>query len=237
MKVAWFSTGASSFVATYLVKDSVDKIVYIHIGDQHPDSMRYLKDCEKVFGMKIEILHSQYETVERVVRQFKYINGVGGATCTKVLKKRVRKEWERQFKGQDITYVWGYDLQEKHRATRLSDNMSNFKHEFPLIDNGLTKNDVHAIAKKLGVKRPVMYDLGYSNNNCIGCVKGGMGYWNKIRIDFPQVFKERAGLERLIGASCINGVYLDELDPNRGRMEDEIMEDCSIFCQLAMNNL
>jgi len=82
-----------------------------------------------------------------------------------------------------------------------------------------------------------MYDLGYSNNNCIGCVKGGMGYWNKIRIDFPQVFKERAELERLIGASCINGVYLDELDPNRGRMEDEIMEDCSIFCQLAMNNL
>lgn len=31
-----------------------------------------------------------------------------------------------------------------------------------------------------------MYDLGYANNNCIGCVKGGIGYWNKIRIDFPE---------------------------------------------------
>jgi hypothetical protein len=80
-----------------------------------------------------------------------------------------------------------------------------------------------------------MYDLGYKNNNCVGCVKGGMGYWNKIRVDFPEVFKKRAELERLIGASCINGIYLDELSPDRGRIEDEIMEECSIFCQLHLN--
>ena len=83
-----------------------------------------------------------------------------------------------------------------------------------------------------------MYDLGYSNNNCIGCVKGGMGYWNKIRIDFPEVFKLRAETERLIGATCLkdtNGrIYLDELNPDRGNIEDEIMENCSIFCQLNL---
>ena len=44
-----------------------------------------------------------------------------------------------------------------------------------------------------------------------------------------------AALEREIGHSCINGVYLDELDPNRGRIEDEIMPDCGIMCYLAMN--
>ena len=80
-----------------------------------------------------------------------------------------------------------------------------------------------------------MYDLGYQNNNCIGCVKGGMGYWNKIRQDFPEVFEQMAKLEREVGHSCINGVYLDELDPCRGRMEDEIMQDCGIMCYLAMN--
>ena len=32
-----------------------------------------------------------------------------------------------------------------------------------------------------------MYDLGYPNNNCIGCIKGGMGYWNRIRKDFPDI--------------------------------------------------
>jgi hypothetical protein len=86
----------------------------------------------------------------------------------------------------------------------------------------------------LGLKRPAMYDLGYSNNNCIGCVKGGMGYWNKIRKDFPKVFESRAKLEREIGHSCLNGVFLDELDPNRGKMEDEISTDCGIMCYLNL---
>lgn len=79
-----------------------------------------------------------------------------------------------------------------------------------------------------------MYDMGYRNNNCIGCVKGGMGYWNKIRRDFPEVFARRARQEREIGHTCINGIYLDELDPNRGRMEDEVLEECGIACYLAL---
>ena len=43
-----------------------------------------------------------------------------------------------------------------------------------------------------------MYKLGYNNNNCIGCVKGGQAYWNKIRIDFPETFNKMAKLENLI---------------------------------------
>jgi len=232
MKVSWFSAGLSSFISAYLVKKTVDKMVYIHIDDQHPDTLRFLKDCEDYLEMPIEILQSRYKNVDEVVRQFKYINGVGGATCTNVLKKRVRKEWEKQYKGQDLTYLWGMDLNEKHRAERIEETMPEYKHEFSLIDKSLTKSEVHGMAKKLGIKRPAMYDMGYKNNNCIGCVKGGMGYWNKIRRDFPDVFESRSKLERLTGASCINGIYLDVLEPNRGRMEDEIMEECNIMCQI-----
>ena len=74
-------------------------------------------------------------------------------------------------------------------------------------------------------------ELGYNNNNCVGCVKGGMGYWNKIRVDFPEVFEKRAKLEREIGYSILKQCYLDELDPKRGRIE-ETMEDCTVFCYL-----
>ena len=84
-----------------------------------------------------------------------------------------------------------------------------------------------------------MYELGYANNNCVGCVKGGMGYWNHIRKDFPKVFESRAKLEREVGHSMLkdkNGpVYLDELDPNRGDMNTEIMPDCGIMCYLSLN--
>ena len=81
-----------------------------------------------------------------------------------------------------------------------------------------------------------MYDMGYRNNNCVGCIRGGMGYWNKIRVDFPEVFARRAKQEREIGHSCINGVFLDELDPTRGNINDEVMEDCTIACQLLTWN-
>lgn len=131
--------------------------------------------------------------------------------------------------------MWGFDCNEKNRADRLLETMPQINHEFPLIEKELSKTDVHGMFDRIfDFKRPYMYDLGYSNNNCIGCVKGGMGYWNKIRIDFPEIFESRAKLEREIGHSCLNGIFLDELEPNRGNIQNEIMPDCSIMCHLAM---
>ena len=82
-----------------------------------------------------------------------------------------------------------------------------------------------------------MYRMGYRNNNCIGCVKGGAGYWNKIRKDFPQVFARMAMVERSLGRTIIrkNGeqVYLDELPIDMGTHQDEPDIECSIFCQMA----
>jgi hypothetical protein len=235
LKVCWISAGVSSFVAGWLVKNDVDRFIYIDVENQHPDSIRFVKDCEKVLGKEIEILRSHYHSVENVISAFRFINGVYGAKCTEVLKKRVRKEWEYQHRDYEITYVWGFDCTEKHRANRLEETMIEFHHEFPLIEKGLTKEDAHGILATLGIKRPLMYDLGYKNNNCIGCVKGGMGYWNKIRVDFPDVFQRMAALEREVGHSCLNGIYLDELQPDRGRIEEEVMEECSIMCHLALN--
>lgn len=235
MKVCWISAGVSSFVAGYLAKD-VDKYIYIDVANQHPDSMRFIKDCEKALGKKIVILKSSYESVENVIQTFQFINGPYGAKCTEILKKRVRKEWEYEHRQHDITYVWGFDCTEKHRADRLEETMIEFGHEFPLIERNMTKEDAHGFLAALGIKRPIMYDLGYQNNNCIGCVKGGMGYWNKIRQDFPEVFQRMAALERQIGHTCINGVYLDELAPNRGRADDEVMEECGIMCYLALQD-
>lgn len=234
LKVCWISAGVSSFIAGYLERDTIDKFIYIDIDDQHPDSMRFIKDCEKVLGKEIEILKSPYGSVENAIKAgggYFMINRKF-APCTNFLKKRVRKEWEYEHRDYDITYVWGMDCNEKHRAERLMEGMPQFNHCFPLIERQLTKEEAHGICTELGVKRPVMYDLGYNNNNCVGCAKGGMGYWNKIRVDFPEVFESRARLEREVGNSILKECYLDELDPNRGRMSDEIPTDCNIFCQL-----
>lgn len=235
MKVSWFSAGISSFLATLLAKP--DRVIFIDIDDHHPDTRRFVAESsnifEREFGTVVETLRSTLGSVDNACRMRGAIKFVKWAPCTEYLKRRVRKEWEAG-RTDALEYVWGMDYDERDRASRIVDAMPKQKHIFPLIDACMNKEDCHGFAAKYGIKRPAMYDMGYNNNNCIGCVKGGMGYWNKIRIDFPSVFESRAKLERLIGASILKEGYLDELDPNRGRAQKPIVEDCGLFCELAL---
>lgn len=179
LKVCWVSAGISSFMAGYLAGD-VDEWIYIDIDDQHSDSIRFIKDCENAIGKEIQILKSkEYRCVEDCVRVFGGFKDAhnGFAPCTNWLKKRVRKEWEEQHKDCELTYVWGFDLKEMDRAERTIEANPQAAHEFPLIEKNLTKDEVHGLFERtFAFARPLMYELGYPNNNCIGCVKGGMGY-------------------------------------------------------------
>jgi hypothetical protein len=71
-----------------------------------------------------------------------------------------------------------------------------------------------------------------------------MGYWNKIRVDYPVVFGRMAVLERDIDATCIREeigpdsretkpLFLDELDPDRGDYATEPKIECSLLCAMA----
>jgi len=83
-----------------------------------------------------------------------------------------------------------------------------------------------------GIEIPEMYKLGYKNNNCKGCIKGGKGYWNKIRRDFPPVFLKMAQLERKMGVKRFD-VYLDELPEDAGRYESELDIECGPVCNIS----
>ena len=228
--VSWFSAGVSSAVATKLANP--DEIIYIHIDDQHPDTLRFVDDCEKWFGKKITRLHSELKNVEMACRTMGVISLFHMAPCTKLLKKQIRARWEWENPGRH-TYVWGFDKDEVGRMTRLELAMPNYDHEFPLKD--MSKEEAHGVLDRAGIKRPAMYDLGYPNNNCVGCLKGSMGYWNRIRRDFPDVFEKRAKMEREFGHSIIKGVYLDELQEERGRC-NPIVAECGINCEIAVHN-
>jgi 3'-phosphoadenosine 5'-phosphosulfate sulfotransferase (PAPS reductase)/FAD synthetase len=232
MKVVWFSAGASSAVALKLT-DDVDLAVYIHIEDQHEDTLRFVRDVSDWTGVDIAIWTPPLKNVENACLAAGgrgYINGPVGAACTERLKRRPRKAWEQENPGPHV-YVWGIDAGEAHRADRIRESMPKHDHEFPLIEHDMSKGDAHKTLNASGIKRPAMYDLGYPNNNCIGCVKGGMGYWNKIRQDFPEVFAARAAMEQRVGATC-GKVALADLAPDRGRDLKPIVDDCGIFCEL-----
>lgn len=223
--IGWISGGASSLLACLLAKKQVDMFVYIDIPDQHEDTYRFLEDAEKLLDSKI-ITITAGMSVEDVCLKYGFISSSFGARCTQCLKRDVRKKFEKEIG--ETRNIWGFDVEEKKRAERIKEQYDN--DIFPLIDENLRKKDVHFILKEKKIKLPFLYE-NYRNNNCIGCIKGGKGYWNKIRIDFPDVFKKRSLMERKIGFSIIKDIYLDELNPSAGKYEP-VMPECSIFCQM-----
>ena len=184
-------------------------------------------------------MQSRFKNVENVCRYYNYVSSVTGAKCTDTLKRQVRIEFEYNHDDDEsLTYIWGMDATEIDRAERIKQVMPKQTHRFPLIERNIYKQEAHGICNELCLKRPIMYDLGYNNNNCIGCLKGGMWYWNKIRKDFPEVFKARAKLERELHNTILykdgKPLYLDELDPEAGYKHDEISTECNVVCQLTL---
>ncbi|MCP4597816.1 hypothetical protein [Neptuniibacter sp.] len=206
--VCWFSCGAASAVATKIaieanslsLKPKELVVASIYLKDEHPDSERFLKECESWFGQKIEILTSdKYDSsVDKVIASTRYMSGARGARCTKELKKQVRLDWQRH----DDIHVFGMTCEEEKRIDDLLDSENNLSIWPVLIDEGMSKADCFSLIESIGIELPEMYKLGYNNNNCIGCLKAqSPGYWNKIRVDFPEVFETRLEQERMLGTA------------------------------------
>ena len=233
MIISWFSCGAASAVATKIALQTYENVVpyYIALGGEHEDNFRFLKDCEKWFEKKINIVEPvPYKSHWEVIEKKRMVNSIHGAACTSVLKINSRYKIEDEIKEWD-GQIFGFDVTEKKRAKRFSEQYPKSKAIFPLIDNMLSKEDCLALLVKAKIKLPRMYELGFWNNNCIGCVKGGKGYWSRIRHFFPDAFYRMAQLERNIGHSCLNGCFLDEL-PKNYPMNAPIIPECSLFCDV-----
>lgn len=264
MILAWFSCGVTSAVACKLAimehgADNV-RLVYFKIDSAHPDNARFIADCERWYGKEIEFARStKYKDQFDVISKRRYINGPNGAPCTGELKKKVRERVEKDGFSHQV-FGFEYEPKEINRAIRLNQQHPHTNPIFPLIEQKLTKAQCADILLKNGIDLPAMYHLGYHNNNCIGCVKGGQGYWNKIRQDFPETFLKMAKIERELGRSCLkqpdgkpkkikqkNGsikkvqkykpFFLDELNPESGRHEPPILPDCGTFCEIEFAHI
>lgn len=240
--LAWFSAGAASAVATKLALSMYDDVTIYRtdVGSEHEDNQRFSADCAEWFGQEVRTIKAEkYADTWEVWEGERYLVGPTGARCTVELKKKPRFVVER---GYDVQ-VYGYtaDPRDAKRADRFRLLNPEVTLSTPLIDRGLTKRDCLAMVERAGIELPVMYRLGYTNNNCIGCVKGGMGYWNKIRRDFPETFDRMAALERNLGHTVIRvdgePVFLDLLAPDRGNYADEPDMECSLLCAMAEDEI
>ena len=240
--LVWFSCGAASAIAAkltlekYANTEEVVEILYCDtLAYESKDNPRFMRDCEKWFGQEIKLLKSdKYTDIFDVFDKTGYIVGPHGATCTDRLKREVRKKYQHP----EDTHVFGFTDDEKARILEFENNNSDLYLDWILEDQGITKKDCYKMIMDVGIELPLLYRQGYKNNNCIGCVKGGQGYWNKIRKDYPEAF-DRMAIEERKHNVAINKKYikrerirlfLDELPPDAGRFDEEPDFECGPQC-------
>lgn len=202
MIICWWSGGITSAVACHLAIKKYGKekcrVIMLDTGNEHEDTYRFLKDCEKWYGLPVEMLKSEdYQDIKETWYRHKSLNTATGAICSYMLKRRVREKWEKSNEYDHQVFGFEYDKKEMNRAESLAVNHPQTKPLFPLIDQKLNKKDCIAYVEKAGIKPPLAYQLGFVNNNCLntGCVQGGIGYWKKIQKEMPSLFEKMAKVE------------------------------------------
>ena len=240
----WFSCGAASAVAAKKTIEAYGgdfnvRVINNPVVEEDPDNRRFLKDVEKWLGVEIEEAYNKKFpscSAASVWDRRKFMSSPQGAPCTAELKKEARKQWEAENHADH--HVLGFTVDETSRHDKFI--MTERPLLPTLIDADLTKGDCFNIVNKSGIALPRVYDMGYPNANCIGCVKAtSPTYWNHVRKQHPVVFAERARQSLAIGAKLVRvkgeRIQLVDLDPLAiGRPMKDMDFECGIFCEEKM---
>lgn len=238
--VVWISAGAPSAVAAKLAisRYGGDRVVlaYCETGMEHPDNQRFLADVSNWTGLPVTRLKSEkYADTWAVWEGEKYLSGISGAPCTRELKIIPRVAFQRV----DDIHVFGYteDANDMRRAESLREHFFELTIETPLIDAGLNRAACLALVERAGIELPVLYGLGWPNNNCLICVKStSPSYYALGRLHFPDIFWRLAKLSRKLGVRLcrLNGerAFIDEI-PEDHPVTNPTAPACDFLCAIA----
>jgi hypothetical protein len=241
--VAQSSCGAASAVATKLALADYGathdvQILNAYLANEHADSRRFLADCEAWFGRQVTVLRDEKYGADiiEVFRRERFMKNQYGAPCTKLLKRRLLDTWKLPG---DVMVFW-YTAEEAWRLDDFRERNPDRPVIAPLIERGLDKEDCKAMVQRAGIELPLMYRMGYDNANCIGCVKGGEGYFRAIREDFTEQFEQLCQVQDTLGAGSYlhrnrtTNVRFSLRDLGEGPVRrNEKLPACSFFCEMA----
>jgi hypothetical protein len=135
--------------------------------------------------------------------------------------------------------VFGYtnDKTDVNRAKRMLNTYPDMVQRHPLIEYKLNKQACLAMIINADIAPPVMYAMGFQNNNCIPCVKAtSPSYWALVRKQFPAEFDRMSKLSRGLGARLtrLKGerAFIDEIAADQPTT-NPIAPACDFLCQFA----
>lgn len=197
-----FSTGLASAVTLDMVqrkygkKNTIALITDTNWEDE--DNYRFGDEVIKHLGANL-VRVDEGRTPPDIWLQGGYLVGPSGAPCTRKLKIEQTIKFIKQ-QSEEVTLFFGIGKDEEHRKYNLISRYASVgaKCVFPLIDYPETSSQIiDRVQNYWGIKKPRMYDLGFSHANCGGrCVKAGIKHFLLLMEVWPERFNELADIEQ-----------------------------------------
>lgn len=240
--IIFFSGGKSSFsVADYVKTNFPDDNIVLYFTDtlwESDDLYRFIYQASDRLQLPMLTHSAGLNPLELMFEKKLVFNSMIG-DCSKILKMKVAREFlkkgieppivkwrnKEHLKVEDFTkkaiLYFGIGFEEMHREAAIRKNWQPFQVEMPLIDNIIDNDEV---LRKYNLRQPVLYDMGFSHNNCNArCVKAGQGHYKNLLEQMPDVFYELVEQEHHIKLYVSSYRYIKEMKSDgRDGLDDEV---------------
>lgn len=193
-RVIQFSGGIGSAVTALRVADRHgNREMTLLIADtraEDPDLWRFSRDIADHLGLELTVVRDGRDPW-KVFADQRFLGNDRLAPCTFILKQKPCRAWMAQHTppGDTIAYV-GIEPndRDRRRIPAIAHNWRPWTTEFPLADGpDATKDQLLDEVRSLGIRPPLLYELGFKHNNCSGaCVRAGHGQWRHLLATLPE---------------------------------------------------
>jgi len=202
LHIGTLSSGAGSAYACKLMIDEVGKenaqLIFTDTLWEDSDNYRFLNEITTHLDAPLVRLTHGKNPLELAWSE-KALPSNRMAFCSRKLKREPLETYIKTL-NEPVTLWWGIDIEEKHRSIPIQRNWcENFgaASRFPLIEQVTPRYETFEWLHSIGIKRPRMYDKGYSHANCAGrCVRAGLSHWAHLYRTDPDRYYEVECLEQ-----------------------------------------
>jgi len=195
--VDMFSSGAGSWAASMRNSETLrpdrHTLLFTDVRGEDEDNYRFLHEAAESIPNAELVILTEGRTIWDVFKDDRFLGNTRLANCSKFLKQRPAREWLDDNCDPSSTLVSvGIDWTETHRLPAVERSYQPFVAVAPLTEPPyLSKDEILADLRALGIEPPRLYDLGFSHANCGGgCVRAGQGQFAHLLKVMPERFAE-----------------------------------------------
>jgi 3'-phosphoadenosine 5'-phosphosulfate sulfotransferase (PAPS reductase)/FAD synthetase len=206
--VVMFSGGLGSWAAAKLVAErhGTDNLTLLFADTkiEDEDLYRFLDEAAANVGGNLVRIADGRDPWQ-VFFDERFLGNSKVDPCSKILKRKLKDRWlEEHFDPANTTVCVGIDWSEIHRFETLRQRGADagWTYQAPLCDPPyLSKREIAEWLDREGIKRPRLYGLGFTHNNCGGfCVKAGQAHFKRLLETMPERYAYHERKEQEIRA-------------------------------------